>query len=183
MVFRRRRQAHQNEHEGTNGSALVPDSCGRCRCCPTRLIPGPIFDEKVISAIANCKAQPVSEDATPKGQFLEVFHAFLTMKSKSMDLEQLLNAHVTQPYLDKDGEYWFKLRGLQQFLKNHDFEYPKNELTLWLREIGCIYSEQPHRFKTRSDKWESIRCWRYKIPDEFAEREVEHQPIGQTTEF
>ncbi|MER9771781.1 hypothetical protein [Mesorhizobium sp. M0220] len=150
---------------------------------PPRLIPGPIFDEKVISAIANCKAQPVSEDATPKGQFLEVFHSFLMTKAKAMDLEQLLNAHVTQPYLDKEGVYWFKLRGLQQSLKLHDFEYPKNELTLWLREIGCTYDEKPHRFKTRSDKWESIRCWRYAMPREAEERDVPYLPIEQTTEF
>ncbi|TGR83605.1 hypothetical protein EN866_33810 [Mesorhizobium sp. M2D.F.Ca.ET.223.01.1.1] len=150
---------------------------------PPRLIPGPIFDDKIINAIANCKAEDISADATPKGQFLEVFHSFLTIKSRSHDLETLLNAHVTQPHLDKEGVSWFKLRGLQQFLKQHDFEYPKNELTLWLKEIGCTYDDKPHRFKTRAGKWESIRCWRYKLPEEFVERDPPPLTIEQTNEF
>ena len=65
-----------------------------------------------------------------------------------------------KPWTD-EGVTYFKLSGLQEFLKRHNFtSYTRGQVTERLKELNNgDASNKEYRFKDNKDSWKKVRVW------------------------
>ena len=114
----------------------------------------------------------VPEELTHKGQFNELLEMYCTSRIKAQSPEELLTG---KPWTD-EGVTYFKLSGLQDFLKRHNFtSYTRGQVTERLKELNNGgTSNKNYNFKDNKDKWKKVRVWH--VP-EIDKGEVDLPPV------
>jgi hypothetical protein len=107
--------------------------------------------------LENATRISVPEELTHKGQFNELLEMFCTSRIKAQSPEELLTG---KPWTD-EGVTYFKLSGLQEFLKRHNFtSYTRGQVTERLKELNNgDASNKEYRFKDNKDNWKKVRVW------------------------
>jgi len=114
----------------------------------------------------------VPEELTHKGQFNELLEMYCTSRIKAQSPEELLTG---KPWTD-EGVTYFKLSGLQEFLKRHNFtSYNRGQVTERLKELNNgDASNRVYNFKDNKDKRKQVRVWH--VP-EMDKGEVDLPPV------
>ena len=107
--------------------------------------------------LSNATHVSVPEELTNKGQFIELLEMYCTSRIKAQSPEEIMTG---KPWTE-DGVTYFKLTGLQEFLKRHNFtSYTRGQVTERLKELNNgDDSTKNYRFKDTNDSWKSVRVW------------------------
>jgi len=134
------------------------------------------WQQVVNDLMSNATTIEVPEELTVTGQFKELLQVFCTSRIRAMSPEEL---ELGKPWTD-DGKTYFKIKGLQEFLKNRSFtKLNRPQIQQRLEEInGKDKCNGKYRYKDDSGKWHEVRVWW--VP-EFKNAEVE-LPAGEEYE-
>jgi hypothetical protein len=99
----------------------------------------------------------VPEELTFTGQFKELVENFCTSRIKARSPEEL---EMGKPWTD-EGKTYFKIKGLQEYLKNHGFtNFSRPQMQRRLEEMNnnkkCSGS---YRYKDDKGVWKNTRVW------------------------
>ena len=99
----------------------------------------------------------VPEELTISGQFKELVENFCTSRIKARSPEEL---EMGKPWTD-EGKTYFKIKGLQEYLKNHGFTHlTRPQMQRRLEEMNnnkkCSGS---YRYKDDKGVWKNTRVW------------------------
>jgi hypothetical protein len=99
----------------------------------------------------------VPDELTQKGLFVELLESFCTSRIAAHSPEELLTG---KPWTE-DSVTYFKLSGLQDFLKRNGFtQYTRGQITERLREMNeGAKSDKVYRFRDNQNKWKWVRVW------------------------
>lgn len=134
------------------------------------------WQQVVNDLMSNATTIEVPEELTVTGQFKELLQVFCTSRIRAMSPEEL---ELGKPWTD-DGKTYFKIKGLQEFLKNRSFtKLNRPQIQQRLEEInGKDKCNGKYRYKDDTGKWHEVRVWW--VP-EFKNAEVE-LPAGEEYE-
>ena len=99
----------------------------------------------------------VPEELTLSGQFKELVRGFCTSRISARSPEEMT---MGKPWTE-DGKTYFQIKGLQDFLKNHNFtSFTRPQMQQRLEEMN---NEQKcngfFKFKKDDGTWKNIRVW------------------------
>ena len=107
--------------------------------------------------LGNATHVSVPEELTNKGQFIELLEMYCTSRIKAQSPEEIMTG---KPWTE-DGVTYFKLTGLQEFLKRHNFtSYTRGQVTERLKELNNgDDSTKNYTFRDSNDNRKQVRVW------------------------
>lgn len=99
----------------------------------------------------------VPEELTISGQFKELVENFCTSRIRARSPEEL---ELGKPWTD-EGKTYFKIKGLQEYLKTHGFNsLSRPQMQRRLEEMnGNAKCNGFYRYKTEKGVWKNARVW------------------------
>jgi len=134
------------------------------------------WQQIVNDLMSNATTIEVPEELTLGGQFKDLVEQFCTSRIRAMSPEEI---ELGKPWTD-EGKTYFKIKGLQEFLKNRGFtKLNRPQMQQRLEEIN---NNEPchgkYHYKDEAGEWQQARVWW--VP-EFKTQEVE-LPTGEEYE-
>jgi hypothetical protein len=122
----------------------------------------PTWEKLVNNCLANIeeRAAPKATDTSDLAELRENFNRYLTHRKAKNNPPYTVN--VKQVYY-KDGFYFFKTDGFQDFLRSRNFKLGRLNLREELLRYGC--EEATIMWTTTNDQQKVIECWK-KVEDE-----------------